>query len=239
MCYTCVTVKANMEASEEDRLSESELLGQVSCVTQLSYRTWQYPYVIYRTFIFAALDTTSSALSRTLQILSENPKVQEKLRREIVDARRSSGGDLSHDELLALPYLDAVCKETLRLWVFSLLNVLHPNLMHSLDILPFPPSPGRTCVVELSPVRILNFVTLRTRKDIVLPLSKPIRGVDGKDISEIPIPNNTTIVVGIMASNRNPEIWGEDALEWKPERWLSPLPDSVAAARLPGIYSNM
>jgi len=180
-----ILLKANMEASEEDRLSESELLGQVS------------------TFIFAALDTTSSALSRTLQILSENPKVQEKLRREIVDARRSSGGDLSHDELLALPYLDAVCKETLRL---------------------YPP---------------ISTVARTTRKDIVLPLSKPIRGVDGKDISEIPIPNNTTIVVGIMASNRNPEIWGEDALEWKPERWLSPLPDSVAAARLPGIYSNM
>jgi cytochrome P450 len=28
-------------------------------------------------------------------------------------------------------------------------------------------------------------------------------------------------------------------LEYKPERWLSPLPDSVADAALPGVYSQM
>jgi cytochrome P450 len=58
-------------------------------------------------------------------------------------------------------------------------------------------------------------------------------------MSEIPVPNNTDVIIGIMASNRNPELWGEDVLEWKPERWLSPLPDSVAEAHVPGIYSNL
>jgi hypothetical protein len=33
------------------------------------------------------------------------------------------------------------------------------------------------------------------------------------------------------------EIWGEDAEEFKPERWLSALPQSVSEAKLPGIYS--
>lgn len=32
--------------------------------------------------------------------------------------------------------------------------------------------------------------------------------------------------------------WGEDALEWKPERWLKPLPRAVEDAWIPGIYSN-
>jgi len=65
------------------------------------------------TLAFAATDTTSSALSHTLQLLSEHPEIQEKLRREIVEATQA--GDLSHDELVALPYLDAICRETLRL----------------------------------------------------------------------------------------------------------------------------
>jgi cytochrome P450 len=66
----------------------------------------------YRTFIFAAMDTTSSALARILHILAEQPQRQEKLREEVINA---SQGDLSHEELHALPYLNAVCKETLRL----------------------------------------------------------------------------------------------------------------------------
>jgi cytochrome P450 len=46
-------------------------------------------------------------------------------------------------------------------------------------------------------------------------------------------------MIAILGANRNPEIWGDDAYEWKPERWLSPLPDTVMAAHVPGIYSNM
>ena len=42
-----------------------------------------------------------------------------------------------------------------------------------------------------------------------------------------------------MALNRSKAIWGEDAEEWKPERWLSPLPESVAEAKVPRIYSNL
>lgn len=74
---------------------------------------------------------------------------------------------------------------------------------------------------------------------MVLPLANPIRGLNGKWISEIFVPKGTRIIVGIRACNRNKDLWGEDALEWKPERWLSPLPGSVTEARIPGVYSNM
>lgn len=79
----------------------------------------------------------------------------------------------------------------------------------------------------------------RTRKDAVLPLSQPITGVDGSQVSEILVPKDTTVIVGIYSSNRNKAIWGEDAFEWKPERWLNGLPETVADAKIPGVYSNL
>ena len=79
----------------------------------------------------------------------------------------------------------------------------------------------------------------KTRKDIVMPLSQPIRGVDGSLISEIPVPEGTFIHIGILASNRDPNLWGPDAAEWKPERWLNPVPESVKEAHIPGVYSHL
>ncbi|EGO03012.1 hypothetical protein SERLA73DRAFT_176502 [Serpula lacrymans var. lacrymans S7.3] len=179
-----ILLKANLEAAEEDRLPESELLAQMS------------------TLIFAAMDTTSGALSRTLQTLSSHPKAQETLRAEIRQARAEKG-DLTYDDLVNLPYLDAICRETLRL---------------------YPPA---------------TMVSRTARKDIILPFSKPVKGVDGREMHEVLVPENTSIIISILASNRNREIWGPDALEWKPERWLSPLPQSVTDAQIPGVYSHL
>ena len=53
---------------------------------------------------------------------------------------------------------------------------------------------------------------------MVLPLSEPIRGLDGTLMSEIPVPKGTVIHVGVLGSNMNRRTWGEDACEWKPER---------------------
>jgi cytochrome P450 len=76
-------------------------------------------------------------------------------------------------------------------------------------------------------------------KDMVVPLFKPIIGNDGTEIREIIVPKGTNITIAMLGANTNPDIWGDDAYEWKPERWLSPLADSVAKAHFPGIYSNM
>ncbi|TEB40171.1 cytochrome P450 [Coprinellus micaceus] len=93
-----ILLRANMKASQADKLTDEELVGQVS------------------TLIFAAMDTTSNTLSRTLHLLAQNVVVQDKLREEIRDAyERCGGGRLTYDDLISLPYLDAVCRETLRL----------------------------------------------------------------------------------------------------------------------------
>ena len=69
---------------------------------------------LFRALIFAGTETTSSALSRILQLLSLRPDVQDKLRDELKGACED-GDELNYDKLVSLPYLEAVCRETLRL----------------------------------------------------------------------------------------------------------------------------
>ncbi|KAF9448716.1 cytochrome P450 [Macrolepiota fuliginosa MF-IS2] len=179
-----ILMRANATASAEDRLTDSEVIGQVSSL------------------VFAGMDTTSSALSRILQLLATHRHIQDKLRDEIKEAQMN--GQLSYDQLVTLPYLDAVCRETLRV---------------------FPP---------------VNLAFLRTaRKDMILPLSKPVKGVDGRERTEIFVPRGTNVIVSAFGANCSPELWGPDTYEWKPERWLSTVPESVIEAHMPGIYSHL
>ena len=69
-------------------------------------------FIQTRTLTFAAMDTTSNALSRILSLLASHPEVQYRLRQEILDAlaKNKVGQDLSYDDLTSLP-----CRETLRL----------------------------------------------------------------------------------------------------------------------------
>ena len=60
------------------------------------------------------METTSGALVHILHMLAEHQDVQDKLRQEIQKAQ-VGGNDIPYDDLVALPYLEAVCRETLRL----------------------------------------------------------------------------------------------------------------------------
>ena len=64
--------------------------------------------------VFAAVDTTSNSLSRIFHLLAQRQDVQDKLRAEILEAS-PDGEDIPYDTLVSLPYLDAICRETLRL----------------------------------------------------------------------------------------------------------------------------
>ena len=59
------------------------------------------------------MDTTSNALAVTLERLGDLPDVQQKLREEVLAALEGRDA-LDYDDLCSLPYLDAVCRETLR-----------------------------------------------------------------------------------------------------------------------------
>ncbi|KAF9043342.1 cytochrome P450 [Panaeolus papilionaceus] len=180
-----ILMKANMEASDEDRLPEEEIYGQIA------------------TFTFAGMDTTSNAIARILWLLAQHTDIQDKLRRELKQAIDNFGREIPYDNLVALPYLDAICRETMRLYAPAWQLLRKPT------------------------------------KDIFLPLSSPIKTVGSTEINEILVPKGTTVMCGLLASNRNTEIWGLDALEWKPERWIEGLPKAVADAHLPGVYSHL
>ncbi|TFK81801.1 cytochrome P450 [Polyporus arcularius HHB13444] len=180
-----ICLKANMAATNEEKMSDDELLSQMT------------------TFILAGMDTTSNALSRILHLLAQNPSVQDKLRTELGAATAGGTADLDYDGLMNLPYLDAVCRETLRVY---------------------------------APVTATGRMAT---KDLVLPLSAPVRGRDGRMISELVVQEGTVVIAHFQASNSSKELWGEDAEEWKPGRWLEPLPPALDDARLPGVYSNL
>ncbi|KAA1467366.1 cytochrome P450 [Dentipellis sp. KUC8613] len=92
-----ILLRANNNVSEGSRLSDEELIGQTTIIA------------------FAAMDTVSSALCRILQNLALHPSAQDRLRSELKEAINANG-DFDYDDLHALPYLDAICRETLRLF---------------------------------------------------------------------------------------------------------------------------
>ncbi|KAI0314380.1 cytochrome P450 [Amylostereum chailletii] len=176
-----ILLKANNAVNEEDRLPDDELVGQAT------------------TLLFAGTDTTSSLLARIIWMLAKHPGIQDKLREELREAEAGSG-ELNCDELFNLPYLEAVCKETLRL------------------------EPSGQVVQRVC------------RREYVLPLEFPVTGVDGSIIHELVVPKGVEFVVDILGVNRDPTIWGPDAAEWKPERWLSP--STEVKVQVPGVYAN-
>ncbi|KAE9394332.1 cytochrome P450 [Gymnopus androsaceus JB14] len=85
-----VLLRANEKAAAGEKLSESELHGSND-------------------------DTTSSALSRILYLLSAHPDIQEKVHEEITTAF-ADADRLEYEAISELPWLDAIIKETLRLY---------------------------------------------------------------------------------------------------------------------------
>ncbi|KAF4578374.1 hypothetical protein EYR36_000181 [Pleurotus pulmonarius] len=173
-------VKANMSASVPDhqKMSDKDVIDQVA------------------TFIAAGHETTGTGTTWALFALTQNPKVQAKLREELLDVLTDTP---SMEELSALPYLDAVIRETMRLYT---------------------PLPSTTRVAHA---------------DDVLPLSSPLTDLKGNVHRSIVLKKGQWVSIPVLAMNRSKSIWGEDAWEFRPERWESP-PD--AAHDIPGVWGN-
>ncbi|KAI0263455.1 cytochrome P450 [Gloeopeniophorella convolvens] len=73
-------------------------------------------------------------------------------------------------------------------------------------------------------------------RDDVVPLAFPITLKSGEQVSSVPIKKGTPIDISIAAYNRNPEIWGPDAGEWNPDRFLNM---DKAKQTSVGVFANL
>ncbi|KAJ7221601.1 cytochrome P450 [Mycena pura] len=161
------------------RLSDEDVLAQIP------------------TFLVAGHETTSTGTTWALFALTQNQAAQTRLRNELLSV---STDNPTMDELNALPYLDCVVRETLRI--------------HA----PVP-----------STIRIAT-------QDDVVPLATPLTDVNGNVHETIKVTKGQTIMIPILAMNRDKAIWGPDSMEFIPERWESETPISNS---LPGVWGHM
>jgi len=74
-------------------------------------------------------------------------------------------------------------------------------------------------------------------KDDVLPLNIPFTDRSGVVHHEIRIKKGQHFLLAISGVNMSKKLWGEDAMEFRPERWLEPLPEAVSS--IPGVWGHM
>lgn len=81
------------------------------------------------------------------------------------------------------------------------------------------------CVLS-TPCNVLNTShgDSQAVEEDVIPLSEPVTTKDGEVLDSLNIRKGDGIIIPIYAIHRSKMIWGEDAEEWKPERWFNPLP---------------
>ncbi|KAH8977522.1 cytochrome P450 [Lactarius hatsudake] len=174
-------IKSNIASDmpESMRMSDEEILSQVP------------------TFLLAGHETSSTAIAWTLFALSCHPAVQTTLRAEL----RTCPTDMpTMDQLNALPYLEGVVREVLRLY---------------------------------APVSGTQRIAMH---DAEIPLQKPFKDNRGIMQSSIRMFKGDSVSIPIRLLNRSTEIWGEDANEFRPERWES-VPE--AAHALPSVYGHL
>ncbi|KAG1739086.1 cytochrome P450 [Suillus paluster] len=170
--------------------------------------------------VFAGLDTTTAALARCIYLLAMNPHIQARLRSEIRDAMKSSE---HQDEDDATPFAG------LSYEILDNLPFLDGVVKETLRLYPSFP-----------------FMLRKTTKATTLPVHFPVRTRAGVETSTITMPQGSHAIISILAANRHKEIWGPDANEWIPERWLAeeqgrsaPTLGVKDGVRFPAVYSNM
>lgn len=83
---------------------------------------------------------------------------------------------------------------------------------------------------------IISQLVRTAAKDDIIPLAKPVIGESGRLITEIHISKGQNITTSVCGYNRLPSIWGEDAEEWNPQRFLGAKHDRGTSA---GLWDNL
>ncbi|KAK0186135.1 cytochrome P450 [Armillaria mellea] len=93
------------------------------------------------------------------------------------------------------------------------------------------------CIKEALRLHPLVYGLFReSAQDDILPLAEPLTTSDGKLCSQIPIPKGQIVMTSIYSYNRLPSVWGDDAEEWNPNRFLDGR--DIKQMSL-GVYANL
>jgi len=104
--------------------------------------------------------------------------------------------------------------------------------MDELSSLPYLDAVVRETLRVHSPAQATSRVAM---KDDVIPLGTHFVDKNGETHHGIKVTNGDLITIPIIALNRSKSIWGEDANEFRPERWES-VPEG--ADSIPGIWGK-
>ncbi|OCH85026.1 cytochrome P450 [Obba rivulosa] len=59
-------------------------------------------------------------------------------------------------------------------------------------------------------------------KDDVIPLTKPVRTTDGQTLSSVRVKAGQVFHIPFTTMHVNPSVWGANAAQFEPERWITP-----------------
>ncbi|KAF9018271.1 cytochrome P450, partial [Hymenopellis radicata] len=170
------------------------------------------------TLILAGHETSATTLTWILYELSRHPEHQERIRKEVAAIRDRLGdsGRLTPQDYDSMAFMNAVIKVT-----------FYP-VYHS-TATDFAPGGLR-----LHPIVI--YLSREAQQDDIIPLSEPIVTKTGVKITQIPVEKGQGVLASIGYYNRNPAVWGEDADQWNPERFL----EARTGDQVPlGVFSNL
>ncbi|KAF8213574.1 cytochrome P450 [Mycena galopus ATCC 62051] len=150
----------------------------------------------------------------------------------MLKADAASDQPLSEDEIVAqMRTILSAGYETVSAIVAWVLYELSMNLRLQEQLRAEVSSPGDPSLDELNKYPILDSVILETLRlhpailenhhqaseTISVPLSEPI---PGSTTSHLIVPKGTVLFIPVNVLQVDPEIWGEDAHIFRPERWL-------------------
>lgn len=160
----------------------------------------------FRTFIFAGAETTSTLVGSLLVHLALKPNLQLRLQQEI-------------DELL--PNFDPSSDpSSLPSW-------------DEINSLPFLSALISETMRLTPPVPVL---IRNSNKRQEIPLSRPLPDWLGRKdrIKSLVVGKGQNLILGLSTVDRDENLWGKDASDFNPDRWLAPLPQAHADAHMPG-----
>jgi cytochrome P450 len=163
------------------------------------------------TLIIAGHETTATQNTWALWLLATNKPVQTRLRQIL---REAAAKDAAERE--ELPEEERARWKDVPIRDVASVSYLDHVVKESIRMLPSVPSTVRVAL-----------------KDDVVPLSRPYKRADGKGTyNSIVLPKGHELFIPLNVIQLSKDLWGEDAGEFKPERWDN-LPASVLNAKMP------